>query len=128
MEDLDGTAPPIFKLAHKVRPDPDDPTHVMSTILYITAFEYDLLTAHPADVLQKTHYSLEVQDRFVFVDEFDGPLCGLVLVEADFGSEDELGAFAPPDFVVREVSHDDRFSGGRLARTSAADLRDLLEQ
>jgi len=127
MEDLEGSAPPLFKLAHKVRPDPSDPTRVMSTILYITGFEYDLLSAHPAETLHKTHYSLQVGDRFVFIDAFEGPLEGLILVEADFGSEDEMNAFVAPDFVVREVSNDDRFSGGRLARMSAHDARGLLK-
>lgn len=127
MEDLEGSAPPLFKLAQKVRPDPNDPTRISLTNLYITAFEYDLLTAHPADVLEKTHYSLQVGDRFVFVDAFDGPLKGLILLEADFGSEHEMETFTPPGFVVREVSHDDRFSGGRLANTTAEQLQDLLK-
>lgn len=128
MEDAEGTAPPLFKLAQKVRPDPDDPTRVMLTNMYITAFEYDLLTALSADVLQKTRYSVAVADRFVSVDVFDGPLQGLVLVEADFGSEEEMESFAPPSFSDREVSLDDRFSGGRLSRTSAEELQKLLGQ
>lgn len=128
MEDLDGSAPPLFKLAQKVRPDINDPTRVSLTNLYITAFEYDLLAAHPADVLRKTHYSLLVGDRLVFIDAFDGPLEGLILLEADFGSQDDMAAFTPPDFVVREVSHDNRFSGGSLASTTAEQVQSMLSE
>jgi CYTH domain-containing protein len=126
MEDLEGSAPLLFKLAQKVRPDPEDPTRVALTNLYITPFEYDLLGVHPADVLVKTHYALHVDERYVIVNAFEGELQGLVLLEADFGSEDEMATFSPPDFVVREVSHDDRFSGGRLASTTRDKLPDLL--
>lgn len=128
MEDREGSAPPLFKLAQKVRPDPEDPTHVSLTNLYIGAREYELLTIHPADVLVKIHYSLHAGGRHVIVNKFEGNLEGLVLLEADCGSEDEMAAYTPPDFVVREVSHDDRFSGGRLARTTAAELQKLLGQ
>ncbi|MGH2760884.1 MAG: hypothetical protein ACRDKJ_15145 [Actinomycetota bacterium] len=108
----------MFKLAQKVRYDPSDPTRVALTNLYISELEYELLAVHPADVLTKVHYSLLVDDRYVIVNVFEGALTGLVLLEADFGSEDEMARFSPPDFVVREVSDDDRFAGGRLAGTT----------
>ncbi len=126
MEDLEGSAPPLFKLAQKVRPELQDPTRVALTNLYITALEYELLSAHPADVLVKIHYSLRAGERYVIVNAFEGHLDGLILLEADFGSEDEMAAFTPPDFVVREVSVDDRFSGGQLARMTTDEFRQLI--
>lgn len=127
MEDLEGSAPPLFKLAQKVRPNPEDPTRVSLTNLYIGVREYDLLCVHPADVLVKIYHSLHAGDRHVIVNKFEGHLEGLVLLEADFGSEDEMAAFAPPDFVGREVSHDDRYSGGGLARTTPDKVHELLD-
>lgn len=76
MEDLEGGAPSIFKLAQKVRPEPGDPTRVVLTNLYLTSFEHDLLATHPADVLQKIHYALEVGGRYVIVNVFEGALQG----------------------------------------------------
>lgn len=128
MDDLEGSAPPLFKLAQKVRPDPDDPTRVALTNLYITAFEYDLLAVHPADVLAKVHYSVRLGDRYVIVNAFEGELEGLVLLEADFGSEDEMAMFPPPHFAVREVSQDDRFSGGRLATANRDEIAGLRKR
>lgn len=128
MEDLEGSAPPLFKLAQKVRPDPGDPTRVSLTNLYITAAEHHLFSSHPADVLQKIHYKLQVDDRWVIVNCFEGALQGLILLETEFGSEDEMEAFTPPAFVLREVSHDDRFSGGQLAQMTRGDLLDLVDR
>lgn len=128
MDDLEGSSSPLFKLAQKVRPDPKDPTRIALTNLYITAFEYELLAVHPADVLAKIHYSLRVDDRHVIVNTFEGDLQGLILLEADFGSEDEMATFSPPYFVVREVSHDDRFSGGRLATANRDEIAGLLKR
>ena len=127
MENQEGTGSPLFKLAQKVRPDPEDPTRLALTNLYISEFEFGLLSVHPADVLEKIRYALNVGDRYVSVNAFQGSLEGLLLLEADFGSEDEMAAFSPPGFVEREVSRDDRFSGGRLARMSSEDLRQLLD-
>lgn len=126
MEDLDETAGPIFKLAQKFRLDQGDPTRVMLTNIYVERFEYELLAGLPADPLRKIRYSVDIGKRFVGVDVFDGPLEGLVMMEADFGSEEEMDSFVPPSFAEKEVSRDDRFSGGRLALTSAEELRALL--
>lgn len=49
-------------------------------------------------------------------------------MEAEFASEEEMATFSPPDLVRCEVSSDDRFSGGRLARTSTDELKRWLAE
>jgi adenylate cyclase len=61
--------------------------------------------------------------RFV-VDRFEGDLAGLVLAEIEV---DDLSVpLALPSWLGEEVSHDDRYSGGRLARANAAEVAALL--
>ena len=48
------------------------------------------------------------------------------MTEAEFALEAECHAFVPPDLVVVEVTHDLRFTGGQLALTDAAALRQPL--
>jgi CYTH domain-containing protein len=122
MEDLDGASAPVFKFTQKVRPDPRDPKRVSLTTIYLAAGDYDLLCSHPADVLVKTRY----RAAGGAVDVFEGRLEPLVLFEAEFASEDEMAAFAPPGIVLREVSDDDRFSGGRLAAMTGAEASRLV--
>ena len=76
----DGT---VYKLGHKVRPEPDDPGLVMHTSFYLSHDEYDVLAALPAHELRKTRFRVECPDGAMSVDAFHGVLEGLVLAEVD---------------------------------------------
>jgi CYTH domain-containing protein len=104
----DGTV--VWKLGQKVRPDPDDPSTVWNTTIYLDEAESRLLVDLPGDVL--------VKDRF----DWPGTGCavnvfadGLVLAECERTDAESLAAVEPPPGTIREVTHDDRYSGGRLA-------------
>jgi CYTH domain-containing protein len=104
----DGTV--VRKLGQKVRMDPDVPSEVWLTTIYLDEAEHELLADLPGTVL--------VKDRF----DWPGTGCsvdvfadGLVLAEAERTDPDELAAIRPPPGTVVEVTHDDRYSGGRLA-------------
>ena len=112
MESLrDGSV--AYKLAQKLRPVEDDASVVMITNTYLDEAEYELLCRLPADTLEKTRHRLLVGDRPAAVDVFAD---GLILLEVDFESDEAMSAFEPPAFVAREVTVDDAFSGGGLAR------------
>ncbi|MCF2530748.1 hypothetical protein [Yinghuangia soli] len=92
--------------------------------LYLSRAEYEALAVLPAAVLVKTRHSVPPFG----VDVFGGPLDGLVLAEAEFTTDAEARSCGPPPAAVAEVTADRRFTGGRLAHTSAAELRVLLAQ
>jgi CYTH domain-containing protein len=117
-----GRLPTVYKLTQKVAEGTGEPILVTNT--YLSEAEYDLLRRLGGDVLQKTRYSIPPFG----VDVFDAPLDGLVLAEAEFASDDELVAFEPPPIVHVEVTDDERFSGGRLARTTKEELRAYLDE
>ena len=75
----------------------------------------------PGAVLTKSRHSIPPMG----VDSFGGELLGLILAEAEL-REDQCRAFNPPDFVIAEVTHDLRFTGGQLAATDAAAVRQAL--
>ena len=111
----------VYKLTQKVRPQEDDPAEVDITNLYLSAAEHERLSTLPAAVLIKTRHLHP--DGFV-VDEFHGALSGLRLVEievADLTAQLDL-----PEWVGREVTADDAFSGGSLARASSVEVMELL--
>ena len=111
----------VHKLTQKVRPDQADPAIVRITSTYLTASEHAVLAALPAAVLTKTRWRWPVAGPGVVVDVFAGVLDGLVLAEVELADRAALSGPAPVrhPLVLREVSHDDRFSGGTLARASA---------
>jgi len=105
-----GDGEPVFKLTQKVRPDADNPAEVALTNLYLSEDEYRMLVALPGADLVKTR---SLCGDFA-VDVFHGHLEGLVLAELEV--EDLHAELELPDWICCEVTHDDSFSGGALAR------------
>jgi CYTH domain-containing protein len=113
-----------YKLTQKIPFDERGAVQGLITNTYLSQIEYELLAQLPGDVLRKTRHSVPP----LGVDTFGPPLDGLVLAEAEFATDDELSAFAPPDHMVSEVTADERFTGGRLARTTRDELRAWLAE
>ncbi len=52
---------------------------------------------------------------FAEVDVYAGDLAGLVVAEVEFRSEDDSGAFHPPEWMGQEVTGDGRYANQTLA-------------
>ncbi len=106
---------PLFKLGRKA--DLDAQTRLITTI-YLPEEEFAAVRASfQGFTIKKLRHKLQpLLGVPVSVDEFQGPLGGLVLAEAEFESAEALAAFPAPDFIAREVTDDPRFSGGQLAK------------
>ena len=114
----------VFKLGQKVRLDPGSPTMVSLTNLYLSQAEYDVLARLPATELRKTRRTATHDGRPMAVDEFDGPLSGLVLAEIEL---DDPRARAPaPPGAVADVTDDERYTGGSLAGAPPSAVAALL--
>ncbi|MBA3716750.1 MAG: hypothetical protein H0W87_00795 [Actinobacteria bacterium] len=100
-----------YKLNQKESPSPPDYCVMTITSLYLTPHEYEALSVLPARELRKRRHRF---GRYS-IDVFEGPLSGLMLAEAEFASEEEMRAHPLPDFAVRDVSDDVRYTGGWLA-------------
>ncbi|MFE2431445.1 hypothetical protein ACFXJ5_32495 [Streptomyces sp. NPDC059373] len=114
----EGTGAREYKFTQKIPADRPGPVQGLITNTYLSRAEYDVLAALPAATLRKARHSLPPFG----VDVFEPPLHGLVLAEAEFGTDAEMPAFTPGIEVVAEVTADPRFTGGRLARTSRGEL------
>lgn len=117
--------PTIFKLGQKLRIDENHPSTNAHTTMYISSEEFDLLSQLPANELGKVRWIDGLGEFTLSVDEFDGALSGLVLAEIDLGASGTLPDTFPVDFSD-EVSSDERFSGGSLAKTTAEELKEIL--
>jgi CYTH domain-containing protein len=117
----------VLKLGQKDAPSPPDFSRLTITNLYLSAAEYDVLSALPAHELRKRRCRLVHDGRVYGVDEFDGELTGLILAEVGYETADELEAHTElPGFALRDVSDDVRFTGGALASTTQVELAALL--
>ena len=108
----------VFKLTQKV-PIPDSGAQQgWITTMYLAQEEFRVLSQISGKTLTKTRYSVPPFG----IDVFGGTLEGLVLAEAEFDSPTAAAALALPSFIVREVTEDDRFTGGRLVEASRQDI------
>ena len=111
---IDGGAP---KLRFSRKADIDAHTRLITSI-YLPVAEFVVLAAAlPGVRIRKIRHTLHhLPGIQMSVDEFQDELAGLTLVEAEFETRDLLAAFPAPDFAMREVTDDPRFTGGSLAR------------
>ena len=86
------------------------------TSIYLSPEEFALLSGLPGKVITKTRHRLAMVEGAagLSVDVFEGALAGLIMAEAEFDDMQALEAFPVPDFAVREVTEDLRYSGGEL--------------
>jgi CYTH domain-containing protein len=114
----------VYKLGQKVRPDESRPSLVKLTNIYLSAAEHELLRSLPGHDLRKTRWRYPAAPRHVVVDEFQGRLAGLVLAETELGPDEPLAGL--PGVLTVDVTDDDRFSGGALARLPVERVAGLL--
>jgi len=117
-------SPTIFKLTQKIPAPAAGVQQGSITTIYLTRGEFRLLAELPATTLSKTRYSVPPFG----IDVFEGPLEGLVLAEAEFDSATAAAGLTVPSFLSREVTSDQRFTGGQLARAERHDLRNWLSE
>lgn len=121
---IDGIEPAIFKLTQKVPVRGAGSQQGFITSMHLTENEFCVLAQLPARELSKTRYSVPPFG----IDVFEGTLEGLLLAEAEFDTGAAADALTLPSFILREVTGDDRFTGGHLVRSSREDIgRSLLE-
>lgn len=105
----DGTV--IRKLGHKVRLT-GGPAEVACTSLYLNDDEWALLSALPARTLRKKRHMVATGEWLIAVDEHED---GTLVAEMD--DRDEPSSLVPDWLdVVRDVSDDESWTGGGLAR------------
>lgn len=118
-----------FKLGQKLRAHPHETRVIFHTSFYLSEAEYVFLASTlPSHRLEKRRFRFHEETRPMSIDQFQGPLEGLVMAEVDFGSEGDPPFFAMPSFALAEVTDDERFTGGRLALTSSSQVKTLLDE
>jgi CYTH domain-containing protein len=92
--------------------------------MYLSEDEFRIFAQLSAKQLSKTRYSVPPFG----IDVFEGTLQGLIVAEAEFESAQDADSLTLPSFIVREVSADPRFTGGRLVRASRQEIQAWLSE
>ncbi len=117
--------PTVYKFGQKIRVGNDFKFQIAHTTLYISSGEFKLLASLPAKELSKRRSIFPLEDLQFALDEFEGELQGLTLIEVDLGQRDVTHAPLPIDGLI-EVTSDERFTGGELVKMNHLSLQTLL--
>ena len=112
-----------LKLTQKHTPAPPDFSRALITNIYLSPYEYEVLSVFEGNELRKNRYPYEHEGRRYSVDVFLGPLRGLMLAETDFDTDEELDSFGAPPFALLDVTREETFTGARLVELTAEELR-----
>ena len=83
-----------------------------------------LLDKVSGNLIEKTRRRIPLRGGLTAeLDIYGGGLAGLLTVEVEFGSEEDAGAFVPPDWFGAEVSADARYQNNNLAFYGAPETR-----
>lgn len=120
---VDGQPELLCKLTQKV-PDPEPADGVQGTIttMYLDEDEYERFAVLPGRRLTKTRFSFPPMG----CDVFEGSIAGLMIAEVEFPDDESMASFASPPWCGREITHDERYQGGRLAEALEASARPPL--
>lgn len=73
----------------------------------------EILADLTRNIIEKTRYRIEFENKIWEVDEFFGDNEGLIVAEIELEKEDEF--FIPPQWVGEEVTSDERYHNALLA-------------
>ena len=83
----------------------------------ITKEEYEkLLNKKEANTIYKRRYAFKESGLGLEIDIFDAGLEGLAYLEIEFENEKKANEYIPPDWVIKEVTGDEEYKNGSLAR------------
>jgi CYTH domain-containing protein len=116
-----------WKLAQKFAPAPPDFSRTIITNIYLSEYEYEVLSVFEGNEIRKNRYPFEHEGRAYSIDVFLGALWGLVLAETSFETDAEMDSFTIPSFAVSDVTKDEMFTGARLVELTADDIRAELK-
>jgi CYTH domain-containing protein len=110
----------IWKLTRKWSAEDNNPLCSQITTIYLSEHEYQVLASGPFSAtsvgdIQKRRFSYQAADRKYAIDQFLGPLAGLLLAEIEDEAHYVEQLTVLPDFAEQEVTCDPTFSGGTLA-------------
>jgi CYTH domain-containing protein len=111
-----------LEMTKKTHVEGTDSSKMEEQTIRLSREEYEALTGIEGKRVGKIRYLYEIDGRTAEVDVFVGALSGLVLVDFEFETEAEKGAFPMPEFCLAEVTQEEFIAGGFLAGKSYDDI------
>ena len=117
-----------YEMTKKVPVVEGDASRQLETTIPLTEEEYTELATLPGKRIRKIRYYFEQNGNNFEVDVFKDTLEGLVLVDIEFTTIAEKGAFGMPDFCLVDITQEKFIAGGMLCGKSYSDITENLDR
>lgn len=117
-----------FMIEKKSQVDEQDATHLNAEVIHLSRPEFDALENVEGLRIVKTRYFYNYEGREYQFDVFQEDLKGLVLIDVEFGSDEEMQKFIMPDFCLADVSQEKFVEAGMLGGESYENLKVYLDK
>jgi len=105
-----------------------DASEQIEETIEISEAEWSALSSVSEKRISKKRYSYNHDGVDYEIDSFQESLTGLVLVDVEFGSNEEKLKFRAPFFCLEEVTQENFIAGGMLAGKNYEELEEGLEK
>lgn len=117
-----------YEMTKKIQVVEGDSSRQTEHTIPLSIEEFEALATCSAKSLRKRRYYTKIEGLDAEVDIYEEALAGLVVIDFEFASDDELGEFTQPEVALADVTQDEIVGGGFLAGRSYADIEDGLEK
>jgi adenylate cyclase len=117
-----------FEITKKSPVHDGDASRQNEETIHLTEAEYQELALIEGKRVHKVRYQYDHGGYRYEIDVFQDALQGLVLVDIEFATEQELAQFEKPEFCLVEVTQATFLAGGMLCGKTYADLEENLKR
>lgn len=116
-----------YCITKKIPVSGDDSSRQHEHTIILSREEYEALTTCSNKQFTKRRYNLELGGSQAELDVYEGDLAGLVVIDFEFATDEEMAAFSAPDICLVDVTQDALIAAGKLAGKTYEDIRPQLE-
>jgi CYTH domain-containing protein len=116
-----------FEITKKAALDQNDASAHHEHTIDLTEQEYNALLSSFTLKIRKIRYYVSVYGKQAEIDIFGGDLSGLITVDFEFKTPEEMQSFQPPEFCLRDVTQEQVGSAGKMAGLTYANVQSDLE-
>ncbi len=115
-----------YEITKKIQLDTTDASQHTEMTIPLTEAEFAGLATVKGKRVTKRRFFYPYMRYKAEIDVFTGDLTGLVLVDFEFPSIEEMQAFEMPEFCLADVTQEDFIAGGKLAGKIYSDMEGEL--
>jgi len=115
-----------YEMTKKEPVQGNDSSRQEEQTIRLTEEEFKVLNGLDGKRVRKIRYYYNFQGQIAEIDVFQDDLAGLILVDCEFNSQEEMDKFGMPDFCLAEVTQEKFLAGGMLCGKKYQDIEEDL--